>query len=142
MMMVLTKVYRDQHKALLEIAAKISSPLGPNQVARNADAIRELLVQLTSELIVHLKMEDDYLYPSLLNNPDNEIKQLARKFGDEMGELRQEYEKYIEKWRASQFIAMKAEQFIAETEEIFRVLQNRIEREDNELFPLVNGSFE
>ena len=142
MIMVMTEVYRDQHKALLEIAAKISSLLEPDHVEKNADTIRDLLVQLTSELKVHLKMEDDYLYPSLLDHPDNEIKRLARKFSDEMGKLRHEYEKYIEKWRASQFIAVKAEQFIAETQEIFSVLHNRIEREDNELFPLVNGSVE
>ena len=65
------------------------------------------------------------------------VKETATKFCEEMGSLLQEVTKYMEKWSTSTRICLEPSNFKQETTALVETLFNRIERENNDLFPLL-----
>ncbi len=130
--------FRRQHKEILQVATEISSLLKPDQIAKDAGVIRSLLSTLVGKLNVHLSMEDDALYPRLLAHKDANVNSIAKRFIDEMGGFNKVFREYTKKWPSPTAIQNAPVEFNKETKGIFDALFKRIEKEDNELFPLVN----
>ena len=92
--------------------------------------------ELSSALIRHLKAEDWLLYPRLLVSPNQAIARTALSFSEEMGGLAEAYTKYAERW-GSYAIQSDWDGYRTETADIIQTLTNRIQREDRELYPLL-----
>ena len=136
--MSVTDNFKRQHNEIVEIVGKISVELKADQLAENADLMRELLMALAGKLKMHLTMEDEALYPNLINHTDANIRNTAKKFVEEMGGIKEVFARYVEKWPVSGAIENDAEEFIKETESLFAALGNRVDRENNELYPLLD----
>lgn len=128
--------YRRQHDELLEIATQISQFLSTESLVDNSQDVVNLLTKLTGKLLAHLAMEDKVLYPLLLKNKNEDVRETAQSFFSEMGDLQEVYKAYIDKWSDSRSIKQAAEDFVTETNTIFAALSKRIDRENNELYPL------
>lgn len=133
-----TDSFRRQHGELLHIAKQMSELFNAEELTKDASAIRGLLSTLAGKLNVHLTMEDNSFYPTLLNGKDEEKKQIAQKYIDEMGQIKVVFGEYLKKWPTAKVIQSNPEEFIKETKGIFEALAKRIDKEDNELFPLVD----
>ena len=131
-----TDQFRTQHDDILRAAGEISGHL-KGQV--DPAAVRKLLSAFAGKVNFHLAMEDEALYPRLMQDGDASVKTRAAKFKDEMGGLGQVFSAYNTKWQVS---AIKAdpEGFGNETRKVFGALAKRIERENNELYPLADKS--
>ncbi len=129
--------YIDQHEQLLKIAGDIAEKLHENTLKQDASRVRILLAEFAGKLKVHLAIEDKSLYPYLLTHEDETVKSTTRKFIEEMGHLYQAFSDYLEHWPGAPSIQKDAGKFIEETKEIVRALENRIDRENRELYPLV-----
>ncbi len=81
-----TKRFRDQHDQLLEMTSRISAHLKVDELSTDASKVCSLLYVMLGKLSVHLAAEDKALYPRLLEHSDENVKALARKFVDEMGD--------------------------------------------------------
>ena len=136
--MNVTKSFRDQHDDLLKTASEIAARLNIDQLSNDASEVRNLLSELLGKLNVHLSMEDKALYPKLLNHPDEEIKSMARRFIDEMGGIGDAVKAYKTKWPHALAIQKNPGDFIEQTKGIFNALTNRIEKENNELYKIVD----
>ena len=97
-----------------------------------------LLSKLAGNLKVHLAMEDEAVYPMLLEHKDPEIRSLAQKYMIEMGGLKDAFIEYIDKWTKAFAIQQNPEEFVEATKGIFDALGKRIEKEDSELYILVD----
>ena len=88
------------------------------------------------QLIAHLTREDWLLYPSLLQSSDKRVAATAQDFIDEMGGLMRTYKAWSAKWPTD---AARADWsgFVADTTDLLSQLAHRVERENNELYPLV-----
>jgi hypothetical protein len=82
-------------------------------------------------------MEDNALYPSLLK--DDQLRPLAEEFMGEMGGISATFKEYVRKWPDAGTIEARAAEFIEETKRVFDVLHERITREDQELYPMVDA---
>jgi hypothetical protein len=129
-----TETYRRQHRRLLDLAGSISRQLP--QGAAAAESIRTELSKLAGVLKLHLAMEDDGLYPSLAESDDAKVRETARAFAEEMGGLAAAFTSYSDRWTAVA-IAQDPDAFARETRRIFTALADRIDREDNNLYPLL-----
>ena len=139
MEMGITDNLRKQHKELLEAATKISKLINSEDVSKEAEQIYNLLSELDGRLHFHLIKEDESLYPALLRYPDEKIITLTKQLQNEVGGLLNEFHYYIKKWPDAAAIQNNSDEFVKETTKIFDALAYRIDKEDNELYSLVDG---
>lgn len=134
-----TKNFRIQHDELLKLAEEITAMLAPARIAGESAKVRELLSKLAGQLRVHLAMEDKALYPTLLAAKDPNVQATARRFVDDMGGITKVFGDYSAKWATSSAIAASPERFVADTKALFGALGKRIERENQDLYPLADN---
>ncbi len=133
-----TQHFREQHDDLLKIASEISAHLNVDELSNDASEVRSLLSKLLGKLTIHLAMEDKALYPRLLEYSDERIKSMAKRFIDEMGGLGEVVKSYNNTWSSALPIQKNPSDFIVQTKGIFDALAKRIERENNELYKIVD----
>jgi hemerythrin-like domain-containing protein len=138
--MLITDDYRRQHEEILELISKLSGYLYEQKLKNDAQEARKILSKLSGALKVHLAMEDNSLYPRLLASKDEKIKKIARQFIEEIGGIAPVFNNYLNKWPNPASIESNPSEFINETNKLFNALKNRIERENNILYPLIDQS--
>ena len=131
----------NQHNQILQLVSEFTSILDQVQTMSYAVKARGFLDNLGSQLDIHLKVEDKILYPILKKSPHQEIQKTAKDFSDEMGRIAVDFTLYLDKWTTSISIAADSKDFIAETKALIQLLAHRIDREDNELFPMLTSTF-
>jgi hypothetical protein len=82
-------------------------------------------------------MEDQALYPRLMERKDSDAKEMATRFMTEMGGLGKAFTTYNDKWQVSA-IRNDPAGFASETQTVFGALSKRIGRENAELYPLAD----
>lgn len=137
--MNITTQFREQHTEMLTIAGEILARLSPQPLSQDAGEVRALLSQLLGKLTVHLAMEDKSLYPHLLEHQDENIKSLSAHYVDEMGNISMSVQEYKTRWPSKTAIERNPSEFIAETKGILTALEQRIKKENNELYKLVEA---
>lgn len=126
-----------QHDDLLIIVADISKYLNSHiSVTENASEISNLMAKFSGKLKVHLAMEDQSLYPSMMSSDDKETSETSNRFSREMGDLSAIFQSYMMSYRTSKEIRNKPEVFLSDTKKLFKALGDRIDRENTILFPL------
>lgn len=93
--------------------------------------------QLSGALVLHLKAEDNYLYPELLKSESGEIRSLAEAFNNEMGSIAEEFMGYKRTYMLASKIKEQPGIFKQDTKRIFFALKNRLDKEDRKLYPLI-----
>jgi len=139
--MSLTSNFVRQHDDILKVASEIGGELETlelNVQAERIDKILLLLTRLAGKLTAHLTMEDNVLYPKLYEHNKPEVQAKAKEFFNEMGALRSVFETYIDKWMDKSAIENDSQAFIGETQGLFTALQERIDRENHDLYPLAS----
>jgi iron-sulfur cluster repair protein YtfE (RIC family) len=128
---------RQEHAQLIGIVRKLAEVVS----ARSAPPpmlLFELRQELSSTLIAHLKSEDWVLYPKLLASSERDIAAAARSFSDEMGGLAGAYMAYVDRWTATSIMVDWAG-YCADSRRIIEALTIRIERENRELYPMLEA---
>ncbi len=126
-----------QHDELFEVIKKIEAYQTQEKVQENAFEISKLLAQLSGILKVHLLSEDKFVYPALMKQQDSKVRTTAENYAHEMGELGAIFTAYKTKYLSASKIADDAVAFLAETKEVFLALENRIQKENAFLYPLL-----
>jgi hypothetical protein len=126
-----------QHKEIQEIIDFLKLNLQENKVRAEASQLAQNISFLAGKLRIHLLSEDDSLYPRLLGGTDTKAKETAERFFKEMGNLSQVFAEYKVKYNISSRILSNVEAYIKDTKIIVEALENRISREDKELYVLL-----
>jgi iron-sulfur cluster repair protein YtfE (RIC family) len=126
---------RSEHAELVKIVKELKA-LIEGDAPPPAVALFDVRRRLSSVLIAHLKAEDWVLYPPLLSSADVRVAETARHFVDEMGGLAQAFTVYVERWDALS-IESDWSRYQRESHGIIEALTNRIIRENQELYPLL-----
>lgn len=132
-----TQQFRQQHNELLAIATQMSNGFDAGSLAQDAKEMRTLLSELAGKLKVHLAMEDKHLYPKLLSHDNGTVRSTAQQYIDEMGGIAKVFTDYLDRWPHAKAIQENASGFIEETKGLFNALGNRINKENNDLYPLL-----
>ena len=127
-----------QHEDLAGLVTEINLYLEPEKIRENASKVRSILSSLGGKLRVHLVLEDKVLYPFLIKSDDKKIRELTDQYITEMGHIKVAFSDYSKKWSSPTTISAGAENFISDTQSVFSVLAKRIEKENNELYPMVD----
>ena len=128
---------RAEHAALATLSGFLMElvtapePPRPTELAAVRGMFRDTLVR-------HLKCEDWALYPRLKTSGDAELQRLARQFVGEMGHLAEDFTAYEARW-TEEVITRDWERFCNETRAILDAIGMRIEREEADLYPVVEA---
>lgn len=134
-----TTMYRKQHAELIEVVQAIAGKLDESSLANGGAAeTTELLNQLAGKLLVHLAAEDYGLYPKMIESSDSEAASTAKKFQDEMGDLKGAFQEYYSAWNKPVAIQGDPAGFIEQSKGVFEALGARIEKENTILYPLAD----
>lgn len=132
--------FTNQHDALLERINTLQSMLTRSKEEWKIDSLHSNLLTFFGELNVHLAMEDKSLYPNLLNHKNKTVRNLAKEFLMEMGNLANEVKVYRNHWISQSRILASPQKFFDDSQALFRALIYRIKRENQELYPLIGQS--
>jgi len=121
-----------QHKRIYSLIDEIRAIV--NQ--KNSDMIVVKIRQLASILEIHLRNEDRSLYPDLIKHGNKQVRTLVHRFYSEMGNLSNEYTEFKLKYNKGSKIEADHKLFDEEFNTIITRLLFRLEKEDQELYPL------
>lgn len=130
--------FRRQHKELMYLAGELMSFCEPTRVRAQAAEVRTALVRFTGKLRIHAAMENDAVYPRLINHPREDIRKKAQSLYNEVGDLYKRFDRYSKQWHDLERLKSEPERFLEETQEMLRMLGMRMLREDTELYPMVD----
>ena len=129
------ELVKEDHAAVLAAVGDLRK-LAKEGVKENAGAIANTIVAMRTAIKLHLAAEDRVLYPALLKSVDPQVAQRARQFRDEMGGVAAAYLDFARKWNTEGCVAGDPGGFRQHANEIFKALHLRIQRENQELYPL------
>ena len=130
---LISKLYRE-HAAILDLAQTLRKMIDRHTPPERS-AFFELKLSLSRQLIAHLTSEDLLIYPRLCKNADPHIAQIAMRFVDELGGLRESVKEWSAYWSYDRAVAAWPA-FRSVTGQLLAKLTARIERENRELYPL------
>lgn len=128
--------YRSTHSELRQMIDDLRSILTKEQlkIRPNARTAYELLCDLGEKVRRHLANEDRSLYPSLLIHEDPKVKSIAWGFISGERPLRKVFDEYHKRWLKDCEFNF-SDEFMAETLEVFDMVSQRIDREEQVLLP-------
>lgn len=133
-----TERFRKDHEGLLKIAHELGQQLDPTTLKKDASPVCKTLSRLSGTLKVHLTAEDNQLYPELLTSKNSKIKSVAETFVREMGGIKDFVGKYAGKWMSAENIQKDPNGFITETKTLLGALSQRIDKENKELYEMID----
>lgn len=126
-----------QHSEIEEVVVKIKQIIDNNSIDEDAAEIAKQISMLTGKLRVHLRTEDDSMYPYLLETGDEKVKALVKEYADEMGHISDEFMAYKDKFNTKTKIINDTQEFLTQTKEVFKVLEARMIKEDRYLYKYI-----
>ncbi len=132
---------RSQHRQILDQAGAIRERTRqPVHIdAYVAEDLRHNLGELSASVSLHLATEDHVLYPRLMKGSNPKTRAAAKQLHAEVGGIAEAFKEYLLHWRSGKAILRDPTRFARETDEILTALAARIEREEHELYPLLES---
>lgn len=137
---MINPVINKQHQEIKQIIRELREDIyEESEVSANSLWIALKIGTLNGIMQMHLKYEDDYLYPALLNDKENEkLSVIVSKFVEEMGDLAQVFKDYQQKYlRHPEDIKQNTKEFINDTKQILDAIAARVDGEEEELFKTI-----
>ncbi len=106
-------------------------------ISEDPGTIHSLFLKLSEKLFPHMTMEAKNLYPYLYIHQASEVRIPAIRFYYKHKEMMRELEEYTMKWEEPASIQKRPFEFIKDCNIFCEALRQRINKENNELFPLV-----
>ncbi|HHW01056.1 MAG TPA: hemerythrin domain-containing protein [Clostridiaceae bacterium] len=128
-----------QHEDILNVMLGIRGTVRKENLERDAANIATQISILAGKLKIHLSTEDEFMYPALLDSSNSELVNVAKEFIGEMGGISREFAEYKDRYNTKTKILNDPKGFLQETERIFKILENRIEKENKILYPLIEA---
>ena len=128
--------FKHEHAAVLAAVTELREMV-QRGITENAPGIARVLVEMSSKIKLHLAAEDQFLYPALAKSGKPAVAELGKRFQDEMGGIAKVYMDFAGKWNLGTKVAANPEEFRTDANAIFKALNQRIQRENQELYPLL-----
>lgn len=130
---------KEQHDEILEVA-EVFLALMHDEKARQTSVAREIFQRLADMVKSHFELEERTLYAELMNHPDKDIKNTTWRFLGGAPHLKKYFADYVKHcclWGEGRADEEACEKFVRETDEVFSLLRERIEVENQVFYPLV-----
>lgn len=127
---------KGSHVDMLDVITDLRAMMTKEQLSirPNAMTAHKLICDLADKMKQHMAEQDKSIYPDLLIHQDPKLKSMAWGFLNGQKPMRKQFDQYHAKWlKNCDFNFTDA--FIADTFEIFDMIEDRIRREESILIP-------
>lgn len=114
----------------------VLSVLMEDSSLHNNPYVEELLTRFKEKVWMHLVFEDNSIYAGLLNAKNQDVRATAKAFHDSAKEIKHHFSDFVKHWR-SITTTKEHESLSIDCRKIFRLIRERINYENNEIFPLI-----
>ena len=129
---------RSEHDVLLALADEIERATCVDEPACLPSLI--IIWERFNQLLdIHLLREDEVLYPAALEGGDPEVAAVAAVLREELGALEHHADAFARKWTEGE-VTRSWKAFSLELKSLLAEVRARIEREEVELYPLVENA--
>lgn len=129
--------YHEQHVDIRRQAEDLRRRILAPSLSADPGAARQSLVSLGARLNIHLAFEDKALYPTVLKHQDPRVQQRTRAYMEEMGGIKATLKAHLGRWISTERVGAEPEAFRRETLALLEALQNRLEAEDRDFYPML-----
>lgn len=136
---ILSGLLKTQHLEIFRDLETLKTLLNKPFSRKSLQTIEIILHELDQRVLLHLTQEDQLLYPKLLHHRHEGLRHLGGTFMAEMGNVAEDFSGYIRRWRSEEVLTIHWNHFVEESLAIASRLIWRIEREEKELFPLLDA---
>ena len=132
---------KGSHGEMLDMIKDLRAMMTKDQlkIRPNAMTTHKLLCELAGKMKGHMSSQDQEIYPGLLIHEDPKLKSMAWGFLNGQKPMRKQFDDYYNKWLKNCDFNF-SDDFVAETFEIFDMVEERISRERNILIPTLEMS--
>lgn len=130
---------QSQHKEIRLLIVELLSLTKKANTTKNAETVALILGKISGRLKLNHTMESKSIYQNLMDSQDMQKMKIAKIFLSEMENLMTEFDNYRKKFRLSYDIKENYKELAKMSENIFRKIDIRLNREDKSLYPLVEG---
>jgi hemerythrin-like domain-containing protein len=132
---------KGSHAEMLDIISDLRAMMTKEQLSirPNAMTTHKLICDLAEKMKAHMSSQDKSIYPGLLIHQDPKLKSMAWGFLNGQKPMKKQFDRYHAKWLKNCDFDF-SDDFIAETMEIFEMIEDRIQREESILIPTLESS--
>lgn len=92
---------------------------------------------LSGKIKIHLLSEDKYLYPTLLNMGNEDLRMMAGTYQNEMGSLADNFAKFKDMYNTQNKIMQNKFSFESDMNNIIGQIEKRLVKEEGELYKMI-----
>lgn len=128
-----------QHGEIRGLFLKIKNGINTSDIKVNLEELVRNINALAGKINVHMNSEDKFLYPALIESENKQLREMAKEYSEEMGHIHLKFNNYKNKFNTRTKILNDIDGFLKESKETINLLENRISKEDNYLYPKVKS---
>lgn len=106
----------------------------------DTDVACDVFFDLTNRVKEHMEVIDREICGPLISHPDNRVKNVANRFLSGSTEIKRIFNAYVKQWCSTKARSLKISDhaaFLQDTEQMFALVMDRIQRETEHLYPLI-----
>ena len=137
-MVTYEELNRQNHK-ITELTNVLIQLLGDRSLC-DSDVTCDLFFQYVAEVQNHMAVTDKGIYAGLLTHKEREVANVADRFMSGSVEIKRIFGQYLKKWcqmKRKELVIKEYDAFYRDTEEMFRLVLDRIQDETEHLYPLM-----
>jgi hemerythrin-like domain-containing protein len=127
---------KQQNRDICELC-DVLSVLMEQKTLHSNRYVCELMSRFREKVWMHLVFEDNTLYAELARHHDEAVSETARSFHHNAKEIKKRFSSYVSRWCKTAVDEGKHEALVNESREIFRLIRERVDYENEQMFPLL-----
>jgi hypothetical protein len=130
--------FQQQHKTLFGLGAQIAQAMNDTASDESVMHLRRLVARFKGALLVHQRMENEALYPRLLDHPDPAIAEQARVLYEDLRGIYDLFAELEQRFGTGAAISAALPDYVSSLRRMLKRLFVRMQREDAELYSLAS----
>jgi hypothetical protein len=106
----------------------------------DTDVTCDVFFDLTNRVKEHMELVDREICSQLISHPDQRVKNTANRFLSGSTEIKRIFNAYVKQWCSQKCRSLTIDDhpsFLQDTEQMFALVMDRIQRETEHLYPLI-----
>ena len=115
----------------------VLSVLIENTALHDNPYVCDLMSRFREKVWMHLVFEDNTIYAELVRHQNRSVSSIAKTFHDSARVIKKKFTGYVRRWCNPAVTDKEHEALLEESREIFKLIRERIDYENEHMFPLI-----
>ena len=115
----------------------VLSVLIENTALHDNPYVCDLMSRFREKVWMHLVFEDNTIYAELVRHQNRSVSSIAKTFHDSARVIKKKFSGYVRRWCNPAVTDKEHEALLEESREIFKLIRERIDYENEQMFPLI-----